>query len=125
MANASTRNELGAAKLELAQEKLKQTIAQAGVDSRLKLSNSKPYVDLDKQINGLETRIRYETNPDGTPKDPEKMGKLTTDLANLRTRQADLASQILGTGGGISTLPQQKPATDIYNPTTGKVEPRK
>jgi hypothetical protein len=80
---------------------------------------------LDKQINGLETRIRYETNPDGTPKDPEKMGKLTTDLANLRTRQADLASQILGTGGGISTLPQQKPATDIYNPTTGKVEPRK
>ena len=123
MAQANNRNEFAAAKLELAQEKLKQTIAQAGVDSRLKLSNSKPYVDLDKQINGLETRIRYETNPDGTPKDPEKMGKLTTDLANLRTRQADLASQILGTGGGISTLPQQKPATDIYNPATGKVEP--
>jgi hypothetical protein len=125
MAQANNRNEFAAAKLELAQEKLKQTIAQAGIDSRLKLSNSKPYVDLDKQINGLETRIRYETNPDGTPKDPEKMGKLTTDLANLRTRQADLASQILGTSGGISTLPQQKPATDIYNPTTGKVEPRK
>ena len=108
MAQANNRNELAAAKLELAQEKLKQTIAQAGVDSRLKLSNSKPYVDLDKQINGLETRIRYETNPDGTPKDPEKMGKLTTDLANLRTRQADLASQILGTGG-ISTLPASAP----------------
>ena len=123
MAQANNRNEFAAAKLELAQEKLKQTIAQAGVDSRLKLSNSKPYVDLDKQINGLETRIRYATNPDGTPKDPEKMGKLTTDLANLRTRQADLASQILGTGGGISTLPQQKPATDVYNPATGKIEP--
>ena len=108
MAQANNRNEFAAAKLELAQEKLKQTIAQAGVDSRLKLSNSKPYVDLDKQINGLETRIRYETNPDGTPKDPEKMGKLTTDLANLRTRQADLASQILGTGG-ISTLPASAP----------------
>lgn len=106
MAQANNRNEFAAAKLELAQEKLKQTIAQAGVDSRLKLNNSKPYVDLDKQINGIETRIRYETNPDGTPKDPEKMGKLTTDLANLKTRQADLAAQILGTGGGISTLPQ-------------------
>jgi hypothetical protein len=108
MAQANNRNEFAAAKLELAQEKLKQTIAQAGVDSRLKLSNSKPYVDLDKQINGIETRIRYETNPDGTPKNPEKMGKLTTDLANLRTRQADLASQILGTGG-ISTLPASAP----------------
>lgn len=106
MANANNRNEFAAAKLELAQEKLKQTIAQAGVDSRLKLSNSKPYVDLDKQINGLETRIRYATNPDGTPKDPEKMGKLTTDLADLKTRQANLAAQILGGGGGISTLPQ-------------------
>ena len=105
MANASNRNELAAVKLDLAQARLDQTIKQAGVDNRLKLSNSKPYVDLDKQINGIETRIRYETNPDGTPKNPEKMGKLTTDLANLKTRQADLASQILGTGG-ISTLPQ-------------------
>jgi hypothetical protein len=109
MAQANNRNEFAAAKLELAQEKLKQTIAQAGIDSRLKLSNSKPYVDLDKQINGLETRIRYETNPDGTPKDPEKMGKLTTDLANLKTRQANLAAQILGGGGGISTLPASAP----------------
>ena len=108
MANASNRNELAAVKLDLAQARLDQTIKQAGVDNRLKLSNSKPYVDLDKQINGVETRIRYETNPDGTPKDPEKMGKLTTDLANLKTRQADLASQILGTGG-ISTLPASAP----------------
>jgi hypothetical protein len=110
MANASNRNELAAVKLDLAQARLDQTIKQAGVDNRLKLSNSKPYVDLDKQINGLETQIRYATNPDGTPKDPEKMGKLTTDLANLKTRQADLASQILGTGGGgISTLPASAP----------------
>ena len=108
MANASNRNELAAVKLDLAQARLDQTIKQAGVDNRLKLSNSKPYVDLDKQINGVETRIRYETNPDGTPKDPEKMGKLTTDLANLKTRQADLASQILGTSG-ISTLPASAP----------------
>lgn len=111
MANASVRNELGAAKLELAQARLDQTIQQAGVNNRLKLSNSKPYVDLEKQISGIETRIRYETKPDGTPKDPEKMGKLTTDLANLKTRQADLASQILGTGGGISTLPQSTSGT--------------
>jgi len=110
MANASSKNELAAVKLDLAQARLDQTIKQAGVDNRLKLSNSKPYVDLDKQINGLETQIRYATNPDGTPKDPEKMGKLTTDLANLKTRQADLASQILGTGGGgISTLPASAP----------------
>ena len=110
MANASSKNELAAVKLDLAQARLDQTIKQAGVDNRLKLSNSKPYVDLDKQINGLETQIRYATNPDGTPKDPEKMGKLTTDLANLKTRQADLASQILGTGGGgISTLPVSAP----------------
>jgi hypothetical protein len=109
MANASAKNELGAAKLELAQARLNQTIAQAGIDSRLKLSNSKPYVDLDKQINGLEMQIRYATNPDGTPKDPEKMGKLTTDLSNLKTRQADLATQILGSSGGISTLPASAP----------------
>ena len=109
MANASARNELGAAKLELAQSRLNQTIAQAGVENKLKLSNSKPYVELDKQANSLEMRIRYDTNPDGTPKDPEKMGKLTTDLANLRTRQAEMANQILGTGGGISTLPQNTP----------------
>jgi hypothetical protein len=109
MANASSKNELAAVKLDLAQARLNQTIAQANVDNRLKLSNSKPYVDLDKQINGLETQIRYATNPDGTPKDPEKMGKLTTDLANLKTRQADLATQILGTGGGINTLPQSTP----------------
>jgi hypothetical protein len=109
MAQANNRNEFAAAKLELAQEKLKQTIAQSTVENRLKLSNSKPYVDLDKQINGLETRIRYATNPDGTPKDPEKMGKLTTDLADLKTRQANLAAQILGGGGGISTLPASAP----------------
>jgi hypothetical protein len=109
MANANARNELGAAKLELAQSRLNQTIAQAGVENKLKLSNSKPYVELDKQANSLEMRIRYDTNPDGTPKDPEKMGKLTTDLANLRTRQAEMANQILGTGGGISTLPQSTP----------------
>jgi hypothetical protein len=108
MANASARNELGAAKLELAQSRLDQTIKQAGVDNRLKLSNSKPYVDLDKQANALEMQIRYATNPDGTPKDPEKMGKLTTDLTNLKTRQAELATQILG-GGGISTLPASAP----------------
>ena len=36
------------------------------------------------------------------------MGKLTTDLANLRTRQADLATQILGPSG-ISTLPASAP----------------
>jgi hypothetical protein len=108
MANASSRNELGAAKLELAQAKLDQTIKQAGVDNQLKLSNSKPYVDLDKQANALQMQIRYATNPDGTPKDPEKMSKLTTDLANLKIRQTELATQILG-GGGISTLPASAP----------------
>ena len=109
MANASNKNEFAAAKLELAQERLKQTIAQSSVDNRLKLSNSKPYIDLDKQANALEMQIRYATNADGTPKDPEKMGKLTTDLSNLKTRQAELATQILGTSGGISTLPQNTP----------------
>jgi len=108
MANASARNELGAAKLELAQARLDQTIKQAGVDNQLKLSNSKPYVDLDKQANALQMQIRYATNPDGTPKDPEKMSKLTTDLANLKIRQTELATQILG-GGGISTLPASAP----------------
>lgn len=111
MAQANNKNEFAAAKLELAQEKLKQTIAQSSIDNRLKLSNSKPYVDLDKQANALEMQIRYATNPDGTPKDPEKMGKLTTDLSNLKTRQAELATQILGTSGGISTLPQSTSGT--------------
>ena len=63
---------------------------------------------MDARIAGLDQQIKYQTNPDGTPKDVEKMGKLKTDLADLKTQQATMATNILG-GGGISTLPASVP----------------
>jgi hypothetical protein len=106
MANVDAKVEIAGMKADIAAEKLKATLGSMDTANKIKLSNSEPYKKLEARIAGLDQQIKYQTNPDGTPKNPEKMGKLKTDLADLKTQQATLAANILGTGGGISTLPQ-------------------
>lgn len=108
MANVDAKLEIASVKADMANQKLAATLAGVDTANRIKLSNSDPYKKLEARIAGLDQQIKYQTNPDGTPKDPEKMGKLKTDLADLKTQQATLASNILG-GGGISTLPASAP----------------
>lgn len=108
LANVDAKLEIASVKADMANQKLAATLAGVDTANRIKLSNSDPYKKLEARIAGLDQQIKYQTNPDGTPKDPEKMGKLKTDLADLKTQQATLASNILG-GGGISTLPASAP----------------
>jgi hypothetical protein len=105
MANVDAKLEIASVKADMANQKLASTIASMDTANKIKLSNSDPYKKLEARIAGLDQQIKYQTNPDGTPKDVEKMGKLKTDLADLKTQQATLATNILG-GGGIGTLPQ-------------------
>jgi ribosomal protein L29 len=108
MANASAKVEIANAKAEMAAERLKATLAGADVANKIKLSNSDPYKKLEARIAGLDQNIKYQTNPDGTPKDVEKVTKYKNELADLRTQQATMATNILG-GSGISTLPASAP----------------
>lgn len=108
MANVDAKLEIASVKADMANQKLAATLAGVDTANRIKLSNSDPYKKLEARIAGLDQQIKYQTNPDGTPKDVEKMGKLKTDLADLKTQQATLAANILG-GGGISTLPASAP----------------
>jgi hypothetical protein len=108
MANVDAKLEIASVKADMANQKLASTIASMDTANKIKLSNSDPYKKLEARIAGLDQQIKYQTNPDGTPKDVEKVGKLKTDLADLKTQQATLATNILG-GGGISTLPASAP----------------
>jgi len=108
MANVDAKLEIASVKADMANQKLAATMAGMDTANKIKLSNSDPYKKLEARIAGLDQQIKYQTNPDGTPKDVEKMGKLKTDLADLKTQQATLATNILG-GGGISTLPASAP----------------
>lgn len=105
LANVDAKLEIASVKADMANQKLAATLAGVDTANKIKLSNSDPYKKLEARIAGLDQQIKYQTNPDGTPKDVEKMGKLKTDLADLKTQQATLATNILG-GGGIGTLPQ-------------------
>lgn len=108
MANVDAKLEIASVKADMANQKLAATLANVDTANRLKLSNSDPYKKLESRIAGLDQAIKYNTNPDGTPKDAEKVAKYKTDLADLKTQQATLAANILG-GGGISTLPASAP----------------
>lgn len=110
MANVDAKLEIASVKADMAAQKLAATLAGADTANKIKLSNSDPYKKLEARIAGLDQAIKYNSNPDGTPKDAEKVGKLKTDLADLRTQQATLAANILG-GGGIGTLPQSTSTT--------------
>jgi hypothetical protein len=110
MANVDAKLEIASVKADMAAQKLAATLAGADTANKIKLSNSDPYKKLEARIAGLDQAIKYNSNPDGTPKDVEKVGKLKTDLADLRTQQATLAANILG-GGGIGTLPQSTSTT--------------
>lgn len=105
MANIDAKLEIASVKADLAAQKLAATLANMDTANKIKLNNSDTYKKLEARIAGLDQQIKYQTNPDGTPKDVEKVGKLKNDLADLKTQQATLATNILG-GGGIGTLPQ-------------------
>ena len=105
MANIDAKLEIASVKADLAAQKLAATLANMDTANKLKLSNSDTYKKLEARIAGLDQAIKANTNPDGTPKDAERVGKLKSDLADLKTQQATLATNILG-GGGIGTLPQ-------------------
>jgi hypothetical protein len=105
MANVDAKLEIASVKADMANQKLAATLANVDTANKIKLSNSDPYKKLEARIAGLDQAIKYNTNPDGTPKDAEKVAKYKTDLADLKTQQATLATNILG-GGGIGTLPQ-------------------
>lgn len=109
MANVDAKLEIASVKADMAAQKLAATLASMDTANKIKLSNSDPYKKLEARIAGLDQAIKYNTNPDGTPKDAEKVGKLKSDLADLKTQQATLATNILG-GGGIGTLPQSTSA---------------
>jgi NAD(P)-dependent dehydrogenase (short-subunit alcohol dehydrogenase family) len=111
--NTQRLTEIASVKADMANQKLVSTLAGMDTANKIKLSNSDPYKKLEARIAGLDQQIKYQTNPDGTPKNPEKMGKLKTDLADLKTQQATLAANILGTGGGISTLPTNTPPPGV------------
>jgi hypothetical protein len=96
MANVDAKLEIASVKADMANQKLAATLAGVDTANKIKLSNSDPYKKLEARIAGLDQQIKYQTNPDGTPKDVEKMGKLKTDLADLKTQQATLATNILG-----------------------------
>ena len=108
MANVDAKLDIANIKADVAAEKLKSTLANMDVTNRLKLNNSDAYKKLDSRIAGLDQAIKANSNPDGTPKDVEKVAKYKSDLADLRTQQATLATQILGPSG-ISTLPTSVP----------------
>jgi hypothetical protein len=108
MANVDAKLEIASVKADMANQKLVATLGNMDTANKLKLSNSEPYKKLESRIAGLDQAIKYNTNPDGTPKDAEKVAKYKTDLADLRTQQATMATNILG-GGGISTLPASAP----------------
>ena len=105
MANIDAKLEIASVKADMAAQKLAATLANMDTANKIKLNNSDTYKKLEARIAGLDQQIKYQTNPDGTPKDVEKVGKLKNDLADLKTQQATLATNILG-GGGIGTLPQ-------------------
>lgn len=109
MANVDAKLEIASVKADMAAQKLAATLASMDTANKIKLSNSDPYKKLEARIAGLDQAIKYNSNPDGTPKDAEKVGKLKSDLADLKTQQATLATNILG-GGGIGTLPQSTSA---------------
>ena len=108
MANVDAKLEIASVKADMANQKLVATLGNMDTANKLKLSNSEPYKKLESRIAGLDQAIKYNTNPDGTPKDAEKVAKYKTDLADLRTQQATMATNILG-GSGIGTLPVSAP----------------
>jgi hypothetical protein len=80
------------------------------------LNKNPDYKGYVKIRQGLEQNLNYIT-------DEAKRAKTLEQIDSYNQKISDITTKIIG--GGISTLPQQKPTSDIYNATTGKVEPRK
>ena len=98
-----------------ANEGLKQIEAR-NQDLLNKNADYKGYVKIRQ---GLEQNLNYIT-------DEAKRAKTLDQIDSYNQKISEIATRIIGGGGGgISTLPQQKTTSDIYNATTGKVEPRK
>ena len=83
------------------------------------LNKNPDYKGYVKIRQGLEQNLNYIT-------DEAKRAKTLDQIDSYNQKISEIATRIIGGGGGgISTLPQQKTTSDVYNATTGKVEPRK
>jgi len=123
MANTAAIANSKAEKLVLEREKqilrADQGLKQIEARNQDLLNKNADYKGYVKIRQGLEQNLNYIT-------DEAKRAKTLDQIDGYNQKISEIATRIIGGGGGgISTLPQQKSTSDIYNPTTGKVEPRK
>jgi hypothetical protein len=123
MANTAAIANSKAEKLLLDREKQilrnNQSLQQIEARNQDLLNKNPDYKGYVKIRQGLEQNLNYIT-------DEAKRAKTLEQIDGYNQKISEIATRIIGGGGGgISTLPQQKSTSDIYNPTTGKVEPRK
>jgi len=121
MANTAAIANSKAEKLLLDREKqilrANEGLKQIEARNQNLLNQNKDYQGYVKIRQGLEQNLNYIT-------DEAKRAKTLEQIDGYNQKISEIATRIIG-GGGIGTLPQQKSTSDIYNPTTGKVEPRK
>jgi hypothetical protein len=94
-----------------------QALKQMEARNQDLLNKNTDYKGYVKIRQGLEQNLNYIT-------DEAKRAKILDQIDSYNQKISEIATRIIG-GGGIGTLPQQKSTSDIYNATTGKVEPRK
>ena len=80
------------------------------------LNQNKEYQGYVKMRQGLEQNLNYQT-------DEARRAKTLEQIDGYNQKISEITTRIISGGAGISTLSQQKPVTDIYSATTGKVEP--
>ena len=122
MANTAAIANSKAEKLVLDREKQilrnNQNLQQIEARNQDLLNKNTDYKGYVKIRQGLEQNLNYIT-------DEAKRAKTLDQIDSYNQKISEIATRIIGGGGGggIGTLPQQKPASDIYNATTGKIEP--
>jgi len=120
MANTAAIANSKAEKLLLDREKqiirADQGLKQIEARNKELLNKNKDYQGYVKIRQGLEQRLDYIT-------DEAKRAKTLEQIDSYNQKISEIATKIIGGGGGgISTLPQ-KSITDTYDATTGKIEP--
>lgn len=119
MANTAAIANSKAEKLLLDREKqilrADQGLKQIEARNQDLLNKNKDYQGYVKIRQGLEQNLNYIT-------DEAKRAKTLEQIDGYNQKISEIATRIIGGGGGINTLPQ-KSITDTYDATTGKIEP--